>query len=606
MIGKRFLRVAAGALLVLGCLSACGWDDTLREYLDARFWQPFAKWAESFSRPNVKRISVPYAGMTAAQNDSPLQRARTAYQQFSGTDEQLKAAREAVAAAGADSSLGVKDREELSLVDAKVEMRAGEPGDREQLGRAKSKLQAFLRGARDPAFASEARGWLARVNYLMGDQAAAGKIYLDELNRTGSNLSRDTLLNSLHIVYGYDGGPQLRAQLDQYFDTPDHAAFAIEVATNPHWDRYDRQMGAARETPALYPRIRELLDGHRALLNSGILALLAMRTALRAGDPAWAGSIASEVPSDAPERSDPDFNWMAGAAAYLSHDYAAAEVPLLALFRSPKASRNQKAAAAYGLCGVYWKTGNVTERIRYALWLHTLDRKEQLGLSYAGQIDDYTVYWNCSGWDLGMLLDAEAPIETMQEFVEANPKLEDIRLVQYAVAVRLSREDRYDEAASIYREIHAVVRAPRTRRLAALHSEANRQDVTDTERWEAKIRLAQFLSDNEDRIYYNDTLWRGFQRYAFQASGRGDTTHEERDSLAARERQHKDEQEEYWRAHLILRDVVREAGRNAIGRKAAALEVECLRRINTDRFGRSDEIRATDLEISRWLCVAAH
>jgi len=266
----------------------------------------------------------------------------------------------------------------------------------------------------------------------------------------------------------------LRAQLGQYFDTPEHAAFAIEVATNPHWDRSDPQMEAARERPSLYPRIRELLDEHRALLNSGTLVLLAMRTALRAGDPGGAERIAGEVPADAPVRSDPDFNWMAGTAAYLSHDYAAAEAPLLALFRSPKASRDQKAAAAYGLCGVYWKTGNMTERIRYALWLHTLDRTEQLGLSWAGQIDDYTVYWNCSGWDLGMLLDAEAPIETMQQFVESNPKLEDIRLIQYAVAVRLSREDRYDAAASLYQEIHAIVRAPRMRRLAAPYNAAIR------------------------------------------------------------------------------------------------------------------------------------
>ena len=390
--------------------------------------------------------------------------------------------------------------------------------------------------------------------------------------------------------YGYDGGPQLRAQLGQYFDTPEHAAFAIEVATNPHWDRSDPQMEAARERPSLYPRIRELLDEHRALLNSGTLVLLAMRTALRAGDPGGAERIAGEVPADAPVRSDPDFNWMAGTAAYLSHDYAAAEAPLLALFRSPKASRDQKAAAAYGLCGVYWKTGNMTERIRYALWLHTLDRTEQLGLSWAGQIDDYTVYWNCSGWDLGMLLDAEAPIETMQQFVESNPKLEDIRLIQYAVAVLLSREDRYDAAASLYQEIHAIVRAPRMRRLAAPYNAAIRQDPTGTERWEAKIRLAQFLSENENRIYYNDTLWGGFQRYAFEASGRGETTRDERDLLAVRERQLKDEQEENWRAHLILRDVVREARRNAVGKRAAALELECLRRINTDRFGRGDEI----------------
>jgi hypothetical protein len=601
MNGIRLLRLAAGALLVLTCLSACGWDDTLREYLDARFWQPFAKWTSSFSIPDVKRISVPYAGMTAAEVDSPLQRARTAYQQFLGGNQQLKAAREAVAAAGADPTLGASDREELDLIDAKIEMRAGEPDDREQLGRAKTKLQAFLRRTRNPAFASEARGWLARVNYLSGDQAAAGKIYLDELNRRGSNLSRETLLNSLHIVYRYDGGPQLRAQLDRYFDTPEHAAFAIELATNPHWNRYDPQTEAARETPSLYPRIRKLLEQHHALLSSGTLALLAMRTALRAGDPAGARKIADEVPENAPIRSDPDFNWMAGAAAYLSHDYAAAEAPLLALFRSPKAARDQKAAAAYGLCGVYWKTGNVTERIRYALWLHTFDRKEQLGLSSGGEINDYSVYWNCSGWDLGMLLDAEAPIETLKQFVVSNPKLDDIRLIQYAMAVRLTREDRYEDAASIYQEIHAIVRAPRTRRLATLYSGVNRRGLTDTDIWEAKVRLAQFLSENENRIYYNDTLWSGFQRHAFQASERGDTTQEERESLATLERKLKDEQEEYWRAHLILRDVVREAGRSKIGMRAAALEVACLRRIDTDRFGRKEEIREADLEISRWL-----
>jgi len=51
----------------------------------------------------------------------------------------------------------------------------------------------------------------------------------------------------------------------------------------------------------------------------------------------------------------------------------------------------------------------------------------------------------------------------------------------------------------------------------------------------------------------------------------------------------------------MLRDVVHEAGRNAIGKKAAALELQCLRRINTDRFGRSEEIRAADPEISKWL-----
>lgn len=58
------------------------------------------------------------------------------------------------------------------------------------------------------------------------------------MNRSGSNLSRETVLNSLRMTYGYDGGPELLAHLEEYFDTPEHAAFAIQLATNPHWDRY--------------------------------------------------------------------------------------------------------------------------------------------------------------------------------------------------------------------------------------------------------------------------------------------------------------------------------------------------------------------------------
>jgi hypothetical protein len=50
------------------------------------------------------------------------------------------------------------------------------------------------------------------------------------LGRQDSNLSRDTLLDSLRMTYGYDGGPLLLEELEQYFDTPEHAAFAIQLA----------------------------------------------------------------------------------------------------------------------------------------------------------------------------------------------------------------------------------------------------------------------------------------------------------------------------------------------------------------------------------------
>lgn len=350
---KRLVRIA---LLVptLAFLGACPFDTSLREYLSAYFWQPFAKREASFEKPHVYRIDKPFAGMGRVEGHGPLADLRASYQGNLSIDSD-----KALAAARADRSLSRKDKEEAELIDAKLDMRDGEPdNDQQLLDRAKGKLQAFLKTARTPEFRSEARGWLAHIYYVQENQTAAGKIYIDELNRNGSNLSRETLLTSLRMNYGYDGGQELLDHLAEYFDTPEHAAFAIQLATNPHWHE-DPNAGKT------YARIKALLEKHKSLLQSDsgshALALLTMRTALRMGDPPAARKIADAVPPDAPIRSDPDFNWMSASALFLSHDFAAAEQPLLALFHSKRASIDQKSAAAYGLCGVYWKTRNVTE-----------------------------------------------------------------------------------------------------------------------------------------------------------------------------------------------------------------------------------------------------
>jgi len=62
------------------------------------------------------------------------------------------------------------------------------------------------------------------------------------------------------------------------------------------------------------------------------------------GDPPAALEIAAMVPGDAAIRSEPDFEWMLASVHFLSHDFAAAEKPLLDLFRSLRASANHKAA----------------------------------------------------------------------------------------------------------------------------------------------------------------------------------------------------------------------------------------------------------------------
>jgi hypothetical protein len=121
------------------------------------------------------------------------------------------------------------------------------------------------------------------------------------------------------------------------------------------------------------------------------------------------------------------------------------------------------------------------------------------------------------------------------------------------------------------------------------------------QRLDARYELAGFIAANPDGIYFNDALWHGMQRYVLQSASDFRLTGAERTTLMAAERELKDSQEERWRAYLIFRDVVRDAGVSGLGRDAAKLALRCLRGINTDRFGREQEIRNADIELSRWL-----
>src|SRR5579871_3040677 len=118
-------------LLVLGLalVSGCPFDDSLREFLSAHFWLPFAKHAADFEKPNVRRMSAPFAGMAESEKDGPLERLRDAYQDIpplfdypESASFDPTAARAAVTTARADSSLNRKEREEVDLIDAKIDL----------------------------------------------------------------------------------------------------------------------------------------------------------------------------------------------------------------------------------------------------------------------------------------------------------------------------------------------------------------------------------------------------------------------------------------------------------------------------------------------------
>lgn len=580
---------------------ACDFDDALREYLHLQFWLPFAKHSWDSAKDGVPRAAAPYAGMGSSEGRRPLARLRAVYQGIAIPDslvnDQQGTMRPYLDAARRDPALTPLQREEIDLLDAKIDMRSGSAERPEPLQRARRKLTEFLRRARSPEYLSEARGWIAHIDFRLGNDTAAGKFYLDELNRGGSNLSGQTLLSSLRLVYGYDGGTHFQEHLDEYFDTPEHAAFAIQLVTNPHWNRYgsDRDSQPSRAAPS--ERIRTLLDRHRSLFRSehgaGLLAELGMRNALRAGDPRAALRIANAVPPSASVRRDPDFLWMQASAHVLSRRFASAEGPLLRLWQSRQASDNQRAAAAYGLCGVYQKRGNWVEQIRFALWLHTEKRRQPLNPAEGSRIEDLSVYWAMSGWDLSLLLDSEAPIEELQSFLQTYPRVPDRRIVQYSLAVRLARARRYEEAAAVYDGIRASRRAARMRRLAELERNASTP--------ESKLALGHYLAANAERLYFNDAVWSGLQRYALFAEQASGVTKAERQRLIAAERRLKDEQEERWQAYLLLRDLIREAGRTPTGERAANLALQCLRRISRERFGRESELLDAEIEIARWL-----
>ncbi|MBL8234751.1 MAG: hypothetical protein JNL98_40000, partial [Bryobacterales bacterium] len=458
--------------------------------------------------------------------------------------------------------------------------------------------------ARTPEFASEARGWLARIYHLQGDSAKATKIYLDELHRKNSNLSTEVLITSLKLVHGQRGSRDLMKHLEEYFDTPQHAAFAIHTLTNPIRIWAGDRGAEPEDEPLPHARILKILEKHRHLFRSDagsrLLALMSMRVALRGGDPKGALQIASHVPGTASIRKDPDFQWMLGSSYFLSRDYAGAEQPLLALHGNPNATPDQRAAAAYGLCGVYQKTRNPVEQLRFALWL--TDRAKRGG-SYRGAPSrnvDFSIYWAPSGWDLALLLDTELSIDDLRAFLDRYPTVPEVRMVKYGLAVRLARVDQYEESARVYESIGVRTRAQRMRVLSKLHREAsNSEDPAAAN--QAKYRMAQFLEGNSERIYFNDMLWTGLQRYAFGAEEDPHFTRDERELAIENERRLQDEQEERWRAYHLLKEIVETSKDAALRRKSAELSLRCLRRIATDRFGREEEVRAADIAMSRWL-----
>lgn len=508
-----FIMSIGGATIVY----TCAFESTLRAYLDRRFWQPLAKFAEGLSKdvpPSSQQPLQPFAGMAVAGTRPAVQAVRNAYHPLARSDDTFTSqkspeevrtlciqARVAVATA-LQAELSETEQEEVRLVEAKIDMREGEVGSQEALRRAQDKLQSFLSIVRMPTLASEARGWLARVYYLLGDYSSAAKIYLDELTVANSALSRETLLTSLRNLFPYNGSSsRLADHLEEYFDTPRHALFVVNLVTNPvYFDQEER-----RAMSAVAKQVLAALQNHRELFHSGpeseALTLALMRAALYMGDSKAALTYSRLIPPTSATANDSDFNWMTAACHFLQQDYVAAEAPLLRIYRTTKRGDRIRMVAAQALVGVYQKLRRPVDQLHTAFLyeqsrIETYAREKRLyekGENPTLDLARRFVEWPYSGWliDLSYLLDMQLTDRELRTYLKRHGRSREPiwqtgrygrphhrsapEIVEYALAVRLARREEYAQAATLYRKLGSWPRAVRMQKLAKLYATAKIQ-----------------------------------------------------------------------------------------------------------------------------------
>jgi hypothetical protein len=637
----RSVVLTASVLLSVGVtiVQTCPIHFTFRAYLDRRFWQPFAKNATQLipqRSPLSDQLSPPFAGMAPRDTASAaLGTVRDTYPLFSRTfpypppHPDFHQARTIVTEA-LRANLRQEEREEVLLVEAKLDMREGEGNEEEinpaALQRARDKLLTFIKSAQSPTLRSEARGWLARVHYLLGDRPAAAKIYVDELLQANSRLLRATFARSLRMLFPYNGSVTwLVDHLEEFFDTPRHALFIVNLVTNPVYNVY-RDSNKERSAMAeVGKKVLATLQNHQKLFTTGpdseALTLALIRAALYMGEPKTALKYVRLTPPSAATQAQPEWNWLVAISHFLCREYVAAEAPLLRLYRSPQATEQDRSAAAQALVGVYHQLGRRVDELHAAF----LYDHEKYG-SPSQEDPPPSPPWPYTGWliDLPYLLDIQLTEQALREYLKRYPQPTHVvfgayyaeprrwtstDLVKYALAVRYARREKYAKAAALYRELGKA-------RLALVEEaqqlyEKIRISGNKTRQLEARYEYAAFLADNSTRVFFNDTLWHGFQTIMFIEHYRQEAETpapqsyslpgQERALFLKKERQLRDDQEEYWRAYHILKTVVKEAGPSPLGRRATFKAIDCLANIHVGRFGRAEEIVAATQELKTWL-----
>jgi hypothetical protein len=626
--------------IVLGVASvafACAFSASHRAYLDRRFWQPFRYLLSQTARelrPHEPEVWS-FAGY-AKKGHPSLEAARQAYRKLPFAcdnvplgepcyiDPFLQSARQAIENAQREVGLTPVEQDELDLLSIKVDRTQGETGDCVCLEKARDRLRLFVRQARTSEYRSEARGWLARVHYLLGDYSSAAKIYLDEFQASDSNFDSESLQNSLQIIFAPEKGQKtLAAHIDEYFDTPEHAVFAIKRISNPIYEGRDpkimRQTGNA---------VLEQIEKHRQLFTVGKaseeLALAMMRVSLFMGDTSRVLQYSKRIPTNSKTSKRADYNWMLASALFLRREFAAAEPPLRQMLKAPDVNLLRKGKAAMALVGVYYKLNRPQEQLHAALQLDQIRRREDAlwrsnkrELPLDEPINSLNIFMPFTdlAFDLPYQLDTQLPIAELQKYLDHHPQCPSV--VPYSLAVRYARIEEYGKAAELFARVGAKKRHRRMLDAQQLYAAMSDAGQSAEVRLQARFDYASFLARNSCHIFFNDRLWDRFQTSVFlndDAKSALDSkyyvvigewqcpgmTRREREEALKRERGLQDDQEEYWRAYKIFDSIVQETGYSPLGRQAARSAINSLSQIN-ERFGRRKEIRAETIRLIAWL-----
>jgi hypothetical protein len=597
--------IVISTVLIIGAAifaEACGPFLVFRAYLEANALGRLGQnvYEALPTLPPERFAYQPYAGMAFDSASVTVQRVRDEYQ-ASSPDDRIEWSSETVARLrsliGEAHPANAAERSELELLRCKVDMRGAHYGDDTSLAAVQACFESYLRQSRPAALSSEARGWLAHTEFLRGQQAQASKIYLDELKSPASNIQRKRLITSLAMI------SPTSTDLEGYFDTPEHALFAAK---------------RIRPESSLAAELVKAFERHRNLFRTGVqsdeLAAALMRLSLQVGAPSETLRYSERVRTNSEVRRGVEFNWLAGAARYQTKDYAGAETPLLRVLDSSADDPMRKALAANLLIDVYSKLNRPADQLWAAFQAGSLDLSDELR-------DKTPVFGDTL--DLPYLLDLQLSEADLAEYLRKRPNtesrgafvwplLETHAAVRYAIGVRRARREEYTEALQSVAGLSLPPDAMTARswqRAAELLADTRRAGLSNEQRLQALYDYAFFLSENEDKVFFNDTIWLGYQRYAFLRTDPAPNpspeppllTEVEMQKLISMERTFRDQQEEYWRAYQILDRIVQEAGPAPIGARAAERALYCLRRINTDRFGRADEIQAAEDRLTRRL-----